>query len=142
MSRHRLLRVIRVGGAVVALAIVGASVPAGAATSRSWHLVGHHQHACYDSNVHDAWYGVFIKGTWTHAIDIGVTHLPAGGSYTTSYTPIPPGSANGKYTLAYADVVLPASTAVGTYRPVLWASDGSSRSRVRIELDVTTDCGY
>ena len=139
--RLGILASLGIGCVAVAIAIGGAAGAAGAPTP-SWHLVGHHQRACYDTNVHDAWYGVFIKGSWTHAIDVGVSRLPAGGSFTTSYTPIPPGSANGRYTLAYADVVLPSSTPVATYRPVLWASDGSSRSRVRIELDVTTGCGY
>jgi hypothetical protein len=126
----------------VAITIGGAGVPAGASTPAAWHLVGHHQRACYDANVHDAWYGVFVKDTWAHSIDVGVNHLPAGATFTTSYTPIAPGSANGRYTLAYADVVLPSSTPVGAYRPTLWASDGSTRSRVRIELDVKSSCGY
>ncbi|MBV9639644.1 MAG: hypothetical protein JO330_08840, partial [Mycobacteriaceae bacterium] len=53
------------------IAIGAAGTVAGAAQPAGWHLVGHHQHTCYDTNVHDGWYGVFIKGTWTHAIDIG-----------------------------------------------------------------------
>jgi hypothetical protein len=138
VTRRRLLLT---GCVVLSIATGGAGSIAGAATPE-WRLVGHHQRACYDTNVHDAWYGVFINGTWTHPITVGVDKLPTGGSYTTSYTPIPPGSANGRYTLAYADVRLPSSTAVGTYRPVLWASDGSARSRVRIELDVKSGCGY
>ena len=139
---------VRFGFAAAMIASVAAFVPleAGAAAAApppsTWHLVGHHQHACFDSNVHDAWFGVFIKGTWTHSIEIGMKVLPAGGTYSTSYAPIPAGTANGKYTLAYADAKLAKTTPIGTYKAVLWASDGSSRDQVRVELDVTNDCGY
>jgi hypothetical protein len=145
----RLRTLARVGCATAILASVGAFAPlvvgpASAAPSAdaTWHLVAHHQHACFDTNVHDAWYGVFIDGTWSHPIEVGVKRLPAGGSFSTSYTPIAPGSANGRYTLAYADTKLVSTTPVGTYKAVLWASDGSTTDRIRVELDVKPGCGY
>jgi hypothetical protein len=121
---------------------LGGAAAASAPDAASWHLVGHHQHACFDTNVHDAWFGVFIKGTWTHRIDVGLKHLPRGGTFTTSYTPIPPGSGDGQHTVAYADAKIANDTPVGTYFAVLWASDGTTRDRVSVELDVTSDCGY
>ncbi len=66
--------------------------------------------------MHDAWFGVFIKGTWTHSSDVGMKLLPTGSAYSTSYAPIAPGHANGKLTLAYADAQLAKTTPVGTYR--------------------------
>jgi hypothetical protein len=110
----------RIGWAAMMIA-VGSIVPWGVGTANAapaaptWHLVGHHQRACFDANVHDAWFGVFIKGTWTHAINVGMKLLPAGATYSTSYTPIAPGSSNGQYTLAYADAKLASNTPIGTY---------------------------
>ena len=129
-------------GSVVAFTplVVG---PAGAArTEATWQLVGHHQHACFSGNVHDGWYGVFIKGTWSDPIEVGLERLPAGGTFTTSYTPIAPGSADGEYTLAYADAKLTGANPVGRYTARLWASDGTTRDHVRVVLDVKTRCGY
>jgi hypothetical protein len=142
----RLRTAARIACAAVMIGSVGSLVPmnvgVAGANEPSWHLVGHHQRACFDGNVHDAWYGVFIKGTWTHDITVGVTGLPAGGTFSTSYTPIAAGASRGRLTLAYADAKLPSGTPVGTYTARLWASDGTTRDHVRIELDVSADCGY
>jgi hypothetical protein len=127
--------------AVTALIPLGVA-PAAAAPSPDWRLVGHHQHACFDANVHDAWIGVFIRGTWTQPITVDMKRLPAGATYTTSYTPIAAGTSKGNRTLAYADVHLADSTPVGKYEVTLWATDGTAHDHVRAQLAVTTDCGY
>jgi hypothetical protein len=105
-----------------------------------WHLIDHQQSACFSSNVTDAFYGIWIKGSWRHAIDVGADALPAGGSYTTRYAPIPPGSSTGKYSLAYVDVHLPSTEPRGTYTASLWASDGTTREAVPITIVVQTRC--
>jgi hypothetical protein len=123
-------------GAIVAPALGSAAAPA----ASGWRLVDYDQRACFDTNSHDTWFGVFIKGTWTRPIKVGVKHLPAGADYSTSYTPIPPGSSSGVYSLASAGAHLAPDTPIGTYRASLWASDGSTRDHVRVRLDVKTDC--
>jgi hypothetical protein len=145
MRAHSLARIgcaIALTGSLSAFTPLAAAGASAAPPAPSWHLVGHHQRACFDSNVHDAWFGVFISGTWTHAINVGLQRLPSGGTFSTSYTPVAAGTSAGTRTLAYADAKLTSNPPVGTYKAVLWASDGSTRDRVTVELDVTADCGY
>ena len=132
-----------------ALAVSGmlASAFAGTAAATStriarWTLVDYHQSACFSTHVTDAYYGIWIDGTWRHSIDVGAANLPAGGTYTTSYAPIPPGSSDGVYSLAYVHVVLPSTQAVGTYTADMWASDGRFMQSVPITLVVKSKCGY
>jgi uncharacterized protein DUF5980 len=130
---------------VVALAF-GAPL-AGAAAARpkpqtTWHLVDYGQRACFSSRVTDSYFGVWISGRWTHAINVGAQRLPTGGGYDTSYAPIAPGSSTGEYSLAYVHVMLTPTTPIGTYTASLWASDGSRSQSVPIILDVRARCGY
>jgi hypothetical protein len=37
----------------------------------NWQLVDYQQQACFSANVHDTWFGIWINGTWTSAIDVG-----------------------------------------------------------------------
>jgi hypothetical protein len=122
--------------------LLGMTTHAQAKTSPTWQLMDYHQSACFDTNVHDTYYGIWIKGKWTHAINIGITHLPTGGTYTTVYAPIPPGSSDGVGSLAYVHPTIPATTPLGTYIASLWASDGKTREAVPVTLKVVTNCGY
>lgn len=127
---------------VAGVLLLGMAANADAQTSPKWQLMDYHQSACFDTNVHDTYYGIWIKGTWKHQINVGITHLPAGGTYTTVYAPIPPGSSDGVGSLAYVHPTIPASTPVGTYTASLWASDGTTREAVPVTLVVKTSCGY
>jgi hypothetical protein len=102
----------------------------------------YHQSACFSPRVTTSYYGIWIKGTWTRPINIGITNLPSGGSYSTSYAPIPPGSSTGEYSLAYVAVQIPTTTQVGTYTASLWASQGKTKQTVPVTLVVKTKCGY
>lgn len=108
----------------------------------TWQLMDYHQSSCFDQNVHDTYYGIWIKGKWTHQINVGITRLPTGGSYTTDYAPIPPGSSDGVGSLAYVHTTIPANTPLGTYTARLWASDGTTRETVAVTLVVKSSCGY
>jgi hypothetical protein len=122
----------------------GQAVAAGAATKASWQLIDYHQRTCYVSTRGGtSYYGIWISGTWRHRVNVGAQDLPAGGSYYTSYAPIPPGSSDGIGSLAYVAVVLPAGAAVGTYTSTLWASDGRTRQSVPItEVVQATSCSH
>lgn len=142
----RLGTLSRIGCVTLMIGAAASFVPldlgsAAAAPAADWQLVSYQERACFDTNSHDGWFGVYIKGTWTHPIKVGVKGLPADADYSTSYTPIRPGSSTGIYSLAYADIHVAPDTPVGAYTAKLWASDGSRRDHVRIGLDVTTDCG-
>jgi hypothetical protein len=84
--------------------LLGMPATAQAKTSPTWHLMDYHQSACFDSNVHDTYYGFWIKGKWNHQINVGITHLPTGGTYSTDYAPIPPGSSDGVGSLFHYEV--------------------------------------
>jgi hypothetical protein len=131
---------------VVVALVLGASVAGPAAAwpkpQPTWHLVDYGQRACFSSRVTDSYFGVWISGRWTHAINVGAQGLPAGGGYDTSYAPIAPGSSTGEYSLAYVHVRLSPTTPIGTYTASLWASDGSRPQSVPIILDVRARCGY
>jgi hypothetical protein len=69
--------------------------------------------------------------------------LPAGGSYYTSYAPIPAGTSDGVGSLAYVDVVMPVGAAVGTFAASMWASDGTTTQAVPITIVVNaTSCRH
>ena len=126
---------------LVTVAMVSAVAPSSARTA-TWRLEDYGQSACFSPNVHDAWYGVYIDGRWRRPIDVGASGLPAGGSYDTTYAPIPPGRSTGEYSLAYVHVMLSTLPPVGTYTASMWASDGRTRQAVPIVLDVRSRCGY
>jgi hypothetical protein len=126
-------------GAGSALAVRGGGGGGGAG---NWQLVDYAQSACFSANVHDAYYGVWINGTWTKAINVGASGLPAGASFDTSYAPIPPGSSTGIYSLAYVHVTMTTNPPVGTYTASMWATDGKTTKSVPIVLNVKTSCGY
>jgi hypothetical protein len=123
-------------------AVAGASPIAGAGGGARWHLVDYRQVGCFDANVHDSYYGVYIRGHWLSPIDVGAAHLPPGGSYSTSYAPIPPGQSNGEFSLAYVHVALANTPPIGRYIASMWATDGSIARQVSIALDVKERCGY
>jgi hypothetical protein len=107
-----------------------------------WHLEDYQQSSCFSPNVGDAYYGVYIEGRWRRSINVGASNLPPGGSFSTNYAPIPPGSSTGDYTLAYVHVTLSPLPPLGTYTASLWASTGRIRQSVPIELVVQDRCGY
>jgi uncharacterized protein DUF5980 len=127
--------------AVVIVVSLGAGT-AGAARRARWRLVDYDQSGCFSQNVHDSYYGVFIKGRWTRPIDVGAAGLPAGGTYDTSYAPIPPGSSSGEYSLASVHIRFEQPPPVGTYTASMWASDGRTTREVPVTLDVRSRCGY
>jgi uncharacterized protein DUF5980 len=145
-------RFLRLAGIVsLAALLLGASprvlAPTGSETDHAegagtWTLVDYQQTACFDGQVTTAYYGIWIRGSWTKPIRIGLASLPAGSETWTTYAPIPPGSSSGEYSLAYVGVEIPANTPVGTYTAQLWAREGRLRQSVPVTLSVETDCGY
>src|SRR5581483_7419422 len=133
------------GPALVALVAAVAAISANAGQARSsrpsWRLMDYQQTACFSRNVTTSWYGVWIKGTWTHSIQVGAARLPGGGTYASEGS-IPPGSSIGDYSLGYVRVDLRPDTPLGTYTARLWATDGSTKERVPITLEVESKCGY
>jgi hypothetical protein len=124
--------------------LIGAeAAPVNAAAKPTWQLIDNHQKTCYVSTRGGtSYYGIWISGTWRRRVNVGADALPAGGSYYTSYAPIPAGSSDGVGSLAYVAVVLPTGTAVGTYLSSLWASDGKTKERVPITEVVQASCGH
>jgi hypothetical protein len=115
----------------------GPAVAARTTPAATWQLIDNHQRSCYVSTrAGTSYYGIWISGTWRHRINIGATGLPGGGSYYTSYAPIPAGSSDGIGSLAYVAVAMPAGASVGTYTASMWASDGKTRQAVPITLVV------
>ena len=138
----------RLGFVVALVAALSAALLAGTAqaaarpgaAAATWTLVDNHQNNCVKSaRGGTTYYGIWISGRWTHAIDVGADKLPAGASYYTSYAPIPPGSSTGVYSLAYVAVVVP-PTPVAIYTLGLWASDGPSRQSVPVTLRIQVKC--
>ena len=127
---------------LLGLSLLGSGSAAAAGSAASWKLIDNHQRTCYvSSRGGTSYYGIWISGTWRHRINVGAQGLPAGGSYYTSYAPIPPGSSDGVGSLAYVALVLPAGASVGTYTSSLWASDGRTRQTVPItEVVQATSC--
>jgi hypothetical protein len=144
---RRLIGMVSLAGVVaVGSAFVGA-LEAAAKTApppgkSSWQLEDYQQRGCFSPNVHDHYFGIYIDGRWTTSIDVGASNLPAGGTYDTSYAPIPPGSSDGIYSLAYVHVSFASPPPVGLYTTSMWASDGRITRQVPITLDVRTRCGY
>jgi hypothetical protein len=137
----RSARSLIVVGSLMALVLaVGASAPAKVRTT--WRLVDYQQSLCFSNNVNTGWYAIYIDGRWKQPLDIGITGLPTGGTFTTSYAPIPPGSSDGEYSLAYVGVQLPSDTPLGTYTARLWAGSSQTRQSVPVTLVVKTRCGY
>lgn len=143
---RRLVRISVVAALIgsVTLFAAGAAhgVRGGGGSGSNWQLVDYSQSACFSVNVHDAYYGVWINGTWTKPINIGASGLPTGSSFDTSYAPIPPGSSTGVYSLAYVHVKMTSNPPVGIYTASMWATDGKTTKSVPIILDVRTSCGY
>jgi uncharacterized protein DUF5980 len=127
---------------VTTSAAAGAAPIGGAARRATWHLEDYRQSGCFSANVHDTYYGIYIDGRWRNPINVGADHLPLGGSYDTSYAPIPPGSSNGEFSLAYVHVTLSPNPPNGRYVASMWANDGSVQQRVPIVLEVRSRCGY
>jgi hypothetical protein len=130
---------------VIAGAPLGAATPARTATrpsSATWQLVDYQQKVCFSPNVTTSYYGIWINGTWKHSITVGINKLPIAYSYTTSYTPIPPGSSTGVYSLAYVNLTLKDTRSVGTYTASLWAYDGTTREAVPVTVIVKDSCRH
>jgi hypothetical protein len=140
MRARSLITLLAVLAALLTAPITTAG--AGAAAHHGWKLVDYDQSACFSPNVTSTWYGIWLRGTWKHPVQIGAEGLPAGGSYSTSDAPIPPGSSTGVYSLAYVEVTIPASTPIGTYGASLWAQSGKVKHTVPITLVVKARCGY
>jgi hypothetical protein len=131
--------------AISAVTAVFLALTAGGAVARirtrTWQLVDYHQSRCFD-NTSVKYYGVYIEGRWRQPLDVGISNLPSGGTFTTLYAPIPPGSSTGEYSLAYVGVSLPSATPLGTYTASLWAGNARGTSSVPVTLVVETNCGY
>ena len=106
----------------------------------NWQLVDYSQKICFTSTSTTGWFGIWISGTWTHSVSIGIDGLPAGGSFTTSYAPIAPGTSTGVYSLAYVGVQLASKTPVGSTTASLWASDGTTKKSVPVTIVVQASC--
>jgi hypothetical protein len=122
--------------------LAGPAQAAKPAAKPTWQLIDYQQKTCFVSSRGGTnYYGIWISGHWTRKINIGASGLPAGGSFATSYAPIPPGSSDGVGSLAYVAVTLPAGSAVGTSTASLWAADRVTRETVPITLVVqATSC--
>jgi hypothetical protein len=138
----------RLGIALTLIATLATTLVAGTAaqaarsgtTAATWTLVDYQQNNCVKSATGGTtYYGIWISGSWSHSVDVGAQSLPAGASYSTSYAPIAPGSSTGVYSLAYVAVTVP-PTAVATYTPSIWASDGVDRQAVPVTLRVQVKC--
>ena len=127
---------------VLFLAFLGSAAGARTRAGSTWQLVDYHQSACFDSSTSGKYFGIYIKGKWRQPLDVGISSLPDGGSFTTLYAPIPPGSSRGEYSLAYVRVALPSDAAVGTYVADLWAGTSRTTKSVPVSLLVKTKCGY
>jgi hypothetical protein len=114
------------------------------ASAPAWQLIDNQQRSCYVSTRGGtSYYGIWISGTWAHQINVGAQALPAGGSYYTSYAPVPAGSSDGIGSLAYVDVVMPVGAAVGSFTASMWASDGTTTEAVPITIVVNaTSCAH
>jgi len=141
------------GALVVSLLVLAAPVsarhkpspppPPPPPTASNWQLVDYQQKLCFSSVVTTGYFGIWISGTWTHAINIGIDGLPPGGTFWTSYAPIAPGTSTGIYSLAYVAVQLSSTTPVGTTTASLWASDGTTKESVPVTIAVQASCkGY
>jgi hypothetical protein len=112
----------------------------------AWQLVDWDQDACVSigSPYSDrtTYYGIYIDVRWNHGINAGLRNALAGSTQWGSYLPVPPGSSDGEYSLAYVALQLAADTPVGLYNLNLWASDGTTRQSVPVTLEVAEDCGY
>ena len=127
---------------VLAVVLALSTGAAGARTrTRTWRLVDYHQSRCFDSTS-TRYYGIYIKGRWRQPLDVGITELPSGGTFSTLYAPIPPGSSDGEYSLAYVGVSLPSDTPLGTYTANLWAGNSQTTRSVPVTLVVESNCGY
>ena len=143
-STSRRLMALLFTAVLAVTTLIGAeAAPVNAAATPTWHLIDNHQKACYVSTRGGtSYYGIWISGSWKRRVNVGADGLPTGGSYYTSYAPIPVGSSDGVGSLAYVAVVLPTGTAVGTYTSSLWASDGRTKERVAITEVVQASCGH
>jgi hypothetical protein len=108
--------------------------------SVTWQLVDNHQAICFTTRSNIGYFGIWIKGKWSRTVNVGISGLPSGGTFTTSYAPIASGAGSGQRSLAYVAARLPASTPIGSYTASLWASDGRSRQTVPVTLNVKTKC--
>ncbi|WP_159079156.1 DUF5980 family protein [Plantactinospora sp. BC1] len=146
------LRLVIGVAAVLALALTGGS-PAAAATSPSttgstvsatWELVDYDpnrpQRICTPSDFARAglYFLVSINGTWSTPITSGVANLPPGAAPTPNGF-IPPGSSDRGRVLSAAPFSV-ASTPVGRYHSVLWASDGRVTQTVPVIIDFQERC--
>src|SRR5438105_11804218 len=72
--------------------------------SPTWQLMDYDQKGCVNiANPYSdrtTYYGVWIKGRWTRSINAGISNGPMNSTSWSSYTPIPPGSSDGIYSLA------------------------------------------
>ena len=112
----------------------------------TWQPVDYAQENCVNMGSpysdRTTYYGVYIKGRWTRSINAGVTSAPSGSTFWGSYLPIPPGSSEGEYSLAYVALQVAPGTPLGTYAVDLWADDGPTRQTVPVTLIVADRCGY
>src|SRR5262245_41640001 len=112
----------------------------------TWQLVDWSQQTCVNigspSSDRTTYYGIYINGRWNNSITGGIRNAPADSTQWGSYLPIPPGSSDGQYSLAYVALQLAPDTAIGLYTLKLWTSDGTTRQSVPVTLEVAEDCGY
>jgi hypothetical protein len=112
----------------------------------AWQLVDWAQAPCVSignqGSDRTTYYGIYLDGRWSQSITAGLRKAPAGSTQWGLYLPIPPGSGDGEYTLAYVAIQLAPDTPIGLYTLSLWAGDGTARQSVPVTLEVAEDCGY
>ena len=108
--------------------------------SATWQIVDYQQSVCISNTVTTSYFGIWINGTWSRWIDVGIAELPSGGSYDTSYAPIAPGSSDGVISLAYVRVTINGYHQPGSATAQLWASDGVTRETVPVTIVFRDRC--
>ena len=133
--------------AVASLCVFSLMSDSAIAGRPTWRLLNYAQKGCVNVSSpyseRTVYFGIWLNGNWNHRIDGGVRKAPAGSSARGSSFPIPPGSSDGSYALAYIAVQVAPDTPLGKYPFKLWVSDGESRQSVPVTLVVADSCnGY
>src|SRR5262249_30005523 len=106
----------------------------------TWRLVDYAQRGCVNisspNSERTVYFSIWLNGNWNGEIHGGVRKAPAGSTARGSSFPIPPGSSDGTYSLAYVAVRVAPGTPQGRYTFELWVCDGESRQRVPVTLVV------
>lgn len=137
-------RIAAIALATTLLALVGAAPVAAASAApasapSSWTLVDLPQRICATpDDPRTLYYFVVLDGTWSTAIAVDYTGMPAGVEVYHPLTALP-GSGDGHVVQVLAAFRL-SDVAPGRYVPQLRATDGSVTQNVPVVLDIRTSC--